>query len=537
MRRIAIILGVVLVVLAIATLAVHILFDANRLRPILESKLSAALSRDVRIGSLELSILSGGVTARDVAISDDAAFSGEPFIHTGSLHVSVELKPLLFDHQLNITGITVDQPDVRLVQTLAGKWNYSTLGLAAAAGATPARATPPPPPATAAHMQIGSFRVTGGRISLLIPGGQAAPLVFDQVNVEMKNVSTTGAVPFTLSASLKGGATIQSSGTAGPLSSSDSAATPIEAVVHAAQVDLLKSGLVDDATEITGLATLDANFSGKGDETIFKGKLKLEQLKLVKAGKPAKKPVEITFSLAHQRKTQSGELTECAIRFGSAVADLTGHYDLSGKTPVIHMKLAGPKLDVTELAAMLPAMDVVLPAGASIERGTASVRLAFDGPVDKLLTVGTLGVTNTQLSNYDLATKLRVLSALSGIRVGPHTEIQTLSTNIRVSRAGTQLDGIRLVVPSIGELTGAGFVSPAHALDFKMRVTVTQIAGLVPNAGGLGAIPFTITGTSDNPAFRPDMKTFATDKLHDLTTGKTTPKGLLDGLFGRKPKQ
>lgn len=43
------------------------------------------------IGDLKLSILSGGVSADDLAIADDPAFSGGPFVRAKSLKVGVEL--------------------------------------------------------------------------------------------------------------------------------------------------------------------------------------------------------------------------------------------------------------------------------------------------------------------------------------------------------------------------------------------------------------------------------------------------------------
>jgi AsmA protein len=51
--------------------------------------LTAALGRQVKVGNLSLSLLSGGVTADNISIADDPAFSKTPFVQAKSLNVGV----------------------------------------------------------------------------------------------------------------------------------------------------------------------------------------------------------------------------------------------------------------------------------------------------------------------------------------------------------------------------------------------------------------------------------------------------------------
>lgn len=479
MKRVGIVISVFAVLALAGAVALPRLVDADSFRPLLQSKLSAALGRNVTIGSLELSILSGGVTANDVSVADE--------VHAQSVQVQVKLKPLIFSHQLDVTGVTVVKPEVRL-----------------AIGATRAPSAPP-------RMQIGLFRVTDGRITLLFPEGHAAPFVLDKVSIGMKDVSTAGAMPLTLGANLPDGAAIRVTGTG----------MPLKADLHAERVDLLKAGLVDAETGIEGVATIDASVADEAGVPVVKGKIRIERLKLAKNGTPASKPVDVDFDLGNN------ELTKCEIRVGSAAIDVSGQYDAGGKTPVIHMKTAGVRLPAADLAALLPAVGVVLPKGVSIDKGTVSFAIAIDGAADSPVIAGKLSVNEARLANYDLGTKLKVLGELAGIRVSRDTEIQSLSANVRVATNGTTLDAIRVVAPSIGELTGRGTVDAARTLDFRMRLT----------RGALGAIPFVIEGTPDNPTFRPDMKTFASDKAHDLTKEAASAERRLTGLVVRKPKK
>jgi hypothetical protein len=95
------------------------------------------------------------------------------------------------------------------------------------------------------------------------------------------------------------------------------------------------------------------------------------------------------------------------------------------------------------------------------------------------------------------------------------------------------------VAPAIGELAGAGTISPAKDLNFKMRAKL-KAGGVmsVLNTGGETAIPFSIAGTSSEPKFVPDVKGMvsgiAAGKLKPLDSdiGKAA-EGIV-GLFGRK---
>ncbi len=85
----------------------------------------------------------------------------------------------------------------------------------------------------------------------------------------------------------------------------------------------------------------------------------------------------------------------------------------------------------------------------------------------------------------------------------------------------------------MGELAGAGTISPSHALDFKMRATVH--ANAVVSTLAPPNIPFLITGTSSDPLFRPDVGQLATEEINrglngvkvgGLDVGKTAGQAL-----------
>jgi AsmA protein len=178
------------------------------------------------------------------------------------------------------------------------------------------------------------------------------------------------------------------------------------------------------------------------------------------------------------------------------------------------MKLSGPDMPVQELEALLPALGVVLPAGASLQGGNASAHLSMEGPADRLVTSGLLAVNNTRLVGFDLPKKMASIEKLAGIKGGPDTDIQTLSANVRSTPDGTSTQDIKLVVPAIGDLSGGGTISPANTLDFKMSAIV-HTSGLLGVIGNK-PIPFTVEGTCTDPVFKPDMKTVVKEEIQSI---------------------
>src|SRR5689334_3828066 len=131
LRYILIAVGVLVLLLIIAPF----LIPVNRFRPTIEEKASAALGRKVQVGDLSLSLLGGALSAEDLSIGDDPKFSPSPFLTAKSLTVGVEMMPLIFSKQLNVTGITIDEPQVTLLKNPKGDWNYSSIGANSGGGA------------------------------------------------------------------------------------------------------------------------------------------------------------------------------------------------------------------------------------------------------------------------------------------------------------------------------------------------------------------------------------------------------------------
>ncbi len=529
MRRALKWVGIFLAVFVLAVVSLPFLINVNQFKPMLESELSTVLNREVKLGNLKLSLLSGEVTAEDLSVAEDQAFGKPAFIRAQSLSVGAEMWPFLMSRRLIVTYLTIDQPEIALVQAPSGDWNFSSLG-----GKTKRSQPPAPDPGTAPlDLSVKLVKITNGRLKLGRTLGHWKPLVLEQVNIELRDFSAVEAFPFTLSGRVGGGGTIQLNGNAGPINPTDSAMTPVNASLKVAQLDLASSGMNDFAPDLAGLVSLVGTGLSDGRIMQVAGKLKAEKLKLSKKGTPATRPVEFDFTAHHDLRKHSGTLRQGDIHIGGALAHLTGTYAEQGESMMLNMKLAGPHMAMPELESLLPALAVVLPEGSRLDGGTASAILTMQGPADKLVTSGSLALNNFRLMGFDLPKKMASIEKLAGIKGGADTEIETLSADVHVAPDGASAQGIKLVVPAIGYLSGAGTVSPANDLDFKMSATVhtSGLLAIVANT----PIPFAVYGTCANPVFVPDMKAVVKEKVKAVEGGlEKATGGLIKGLLGGK---
>ena len=524
MKRILKIVAIVVGVLIIIAIAIPFFIDANTFRPTLESDLTSALGRQVKVGDLSLRLLAGAVSADDISIADDPAFSKSPFVQAKSLKVGVEMVPLIFHKTLNVTELTLNQPEINLVRSQNGeKWNFSSLGGNNTSAPKPAASSSGNP-----NLSVAKLNVSDGQLTVSRAGSGEKPQVYDKVNIEVTNFSFTSSFPFTMSAQLPANGSLKLDGKAGPINANNAAETPLEAKVTIQKVNLAESGIIDSAAGISGVADYDGAITSDGHQAKTQGKLTATNLQVVKKGSPAGKPVTVTYTVMHDLDKQTGTIPQCEIAMGKAVSHVTGTYDAHGNVTAINLKINGQGMPVDDLEAILPAVGVILPPKATLKGGTLATNMDVSGPVDKLVTVGTVKLENSTLANFNLGSKLSAISALSGKNTGNDTTIQNFSSSVRVAPEGTKADNINLNVPAIGVVTGAGTVSPSNELAFKMNAEV----------GGMG-IPFGVSGTSSDPKFVPDVKGIATGLLKGLSQGNTqqNPVNNVMGLFNKKKPQ
>ncbi len=527
------IIGIVLVVLIVVILVLPFLIDVNSFKPRLESELSSALGRQVAVGDLGLSIWSGSVSASNISISDDPAFSTKPFVQAKSLQVGVELMPLILSKSLQVTDLTLTEPQITLLSSPSGKWNFSSLG---------GRKKPADPSPSGSKMDFSVKKLAVKDGSLSIGKANSSKVTtYKNVDVTVKNFSATSQFPFTLSADLPGGGNLKLDGQAGPVDANDTAATPLDAQLNVKNMDLAASGFASPG--MAGIADFDGKVNSDGKQLHSSGTIHAEKLKLAEKGAAARRPVDVKYAIEHNLQRESGTVSKCDVAMGKAIADLTGNYQMQGDTTNLKLRLDGQNMPVDELVAMLPALGVVLPSGSSLTGGTLSTALAIGGTSANPMITGPIKLANTKLSGFSVGSKLSAISKFTGgASSGSDTDIQNFSTDMHYAPAGIQTQNVNLTVPALGVLTGNGTIGPGGQLDYKMSANLsggavtglTQLAGL-GNKGG--SLPFFIRGTTSNPQFVPDVQGMLGSQFKSAVPGQSPANSAIEklgGLFGKK---
>ena len=459
-------------------LIVPFLIPVNQFRPSIEEKASAALGRKVTLGSLRLSILSGSIAAENLSIGDDPKFSSSPFLTAKSVKVGIELLPLIFSKRLNVTAITIQNPQVMFISNAAGRWNYSSLG----GSSDKAEFTLAP----------GSARSSGSTVSPAVLAIKKLDLndgqfnigstilekhsTYDHANVSASDVSVTHKFPVDVSVDLPGGGKFKLNGRVGPFNRSDVSLTPVNASLNVSSLNLALTGFLDPSLGLGGTLDLNATLGSQNGEADTKGTAKLSKALLVAGGSPASEPVVVDFSTKYYLRENAGVLSPSTVKIGSAAAHLNGTYH-AAQDIVVNIKLDGQDMPAKDLESFLPALGIILPKGATLQVGTLNANLNLIGPTNKLVTSGNVGLYGAKLTGFDLGSKLSAIASITGIQTGKYLQIEKLTTNLRMVPDGLKADHVLIVVPSFGNLVGGGGIDSKNNLDFDMTATLNDAPG------------------------------------------------------------
>jgi len=515
--------GIAILVIILILFVLPFLIPVNKFRPTIEQKASEALGRKVSVGNLSLSILGGSLGMDDLSISDDPKFESGPFLTAKNVKVGVELMPLIFSQQVNVTEIKIVNPQVTMLKDPKGNWNFSSIGGSSSKSAPSSGSSSTP------AVSVKELSLEDGQITLGSTNSQKRS-VYTKVNLKATDVAMSNNFPVTLSMNLPGGGDLKIDGKVGPVDSSNAAFTPQNVKLNVDNLDLAKTGFLDPSQGLAGLVDIDANLVSQGGKMTTKGQLKLSKAVLVAGGSPSGTPAVIDFNTTYDLASGSGVLSPSTLKIGNAKTNLSGTYKSEGDEFAVDMKVNGQGLPATDLEAFLPALAINLPSGSSLTAGTLSTDLHVTGPTNKLVTDGTIGLFNGKLSGFDLGQKMSSIGSLAGIKSGKDLDIEKFTSNVHMAPTGLKADNIDLVVPALGTVVGNGTLDSKNNMDFKLVASVNSsvvsaaagsaggalagVGGVAGKALGGGAtscknggikVPLQVHGTTSNPQFVPDV--------------------------------
>jgi AsmA protein len=499
------------------------LVDMDSMRPKLESILGSALSREVHIGKMELSILAGGLRAHDLSIADDPAFSSERFLESKALGVKVGLFSLIFSHTLHVNSLIVEQPRVNLVRSSSGQWNFSTIGgnaehVDADTAAIDSWFAPSDPDCSQPFV-FDQIKITNGTI--LMPATVTASdddskkVTLENINIDLHNVNIDKVMSFVISERVPGGAKIELRGEAGPVDHNNPEGTPFHSTISLTHMDLAKAMGPFASSGLSGVLALNASVTSDGKTLRSEGHGHVDKLRVARTGTPSNQGISFLYSTDYSMKKESGVVRSGEISAGKGQVEVSGSYSTRGGVFVSHLKLRGSDVPLDSVQVVLGALGVELPAGSKLHAGTVTASVSLEGPMDRLVTSGTAELTNARLTAFDLGSKLANIKGLSGLKSGPDLRIESLSSQFRVAPQDTQISNFKSEFTGIGGVTGEGNIDATSHLDLAMVAHIPSqgVTRTILNHVGLSGVPndvpFKVTGTTSLPIFEPDLSVMA----------------------------
>jgi AsmA protein len=509
----AVLAGILLVVLVLPYMV-----NVDSLRPRLEAALQSQLGREVHIGYLELSFLSGGAKAGDLSIADDPAFGRRPFLHAKSLEVGVSFLSLIFSHSLRVTSLTIEQPELVLAKSSSGKWNFSDIGSRPTSNADPFRDSDPSDAdmesAPRTSFSLDRLKVRNATLTIPTAPGSVDTYTLKNIDIDMRNASLDRSMSFSVSTHSDAGK-IELRGQAGPINLENPEQTPFRATIRGARADLAQIARLSSSAGLSGILGLDATVTSDGQSLHSEGTAHVANLRLAGNGSGSRQPVALQYVTEYSFAHHAGSLSSCEISVRKSTAHLGGTYQVRGTNLVAHLRLTGSQLPLDDVEGVLPALGIHLPGGSELNGGSVSANIALDGPFDRLITTGAAQIANAHLSGFYLGSKLSRIPGLSGAATGSDIGIVTLSSGFRISPQGTHISNFNSQISGIGNLTGDGDIDAGDELNFQMAAhlpkggilrTALDYTGLkkVPDD-----IPFQVVGTTSVPLFLPDSSGLA----------------------------
>ena len=272
-RGVLIAAAVCLLLVAGLLVSLTVFLNGQGLRERIETALSHALGRPVRMDSLQFSLATGSAVAHSLRIADDPRFGTEPFVRAADVRLGLALWPLLTRREVEIGSVELRRPQIRLLRDAAGVWNYGSFGASFGSRSTAAEQDARGAPRThgrgSAALAVSRIEVVDGQVLVRVmsQADTAQDRLYDGVDVEVTHFDGHRAFPFRVAARLPAGGAVQVTGSAGPFGREAAAASPVTAHVTVTHLDLAAAGLVKTTAPVTGLlprVSADLSWGGNG---------------------------------------------------------------------------------------------------------------------------------------------------------------------------------------------------------------------------------------------------------------------------------
>lgn len=191
LKWLGIIVGVVVVILIIASITLPYFLPLERIKEMASQKASDAIHRNVTIGKVSFNIFTG-IQLNDLSISNRPGFSKDPFISADRIDLKYDLWKLL-GGTIEIDKVVLVRPQILIETKIDGSSNYSDL--VGVKKPSPKSAASPQKKKEAISIMISKFAVENGLLTLHQPYNV---IQLKDLNVSLSGISLVTKKPMNL---------------------------------------------------------------------------------------------------------------------------------------------------------------------------------------------------------------------------------------------------------------------------------------------------------------------------------------------------
>jgi uncharacterized protein involved in outer membrane biogenesis len=483
MRKLAITIVVLVLVVVAALLVVPHLIDINQYRGQIQAELQKRLNRPVQLGNLAMSSFPLQVQVESVSIGDDPNFhSNAPFAQVGELDISVKLLPLL-GKTIEIKSLELKRPRIELIRSARGEWNFSTLGQNSTApqNASPAKQAPSPAPQAASQpseFSLGELKITDGQIAVTDYQKHESRAVYDHIDLALKDYAP--GRPFSLDVAVhlpgSGSQALELSGEGGPINDAQMLNTPFKGTVKLNQVSLSGAQKFLNAEALRGTDAVisgSTDFSNSNGRMTANGSLKLENA--VIHGVEVGYPISTDFDLVDDLNNDVIQIKKGALKLGSTPLALNGTLNTRPTPSVIDLSLNASNASIQEAARLAAAFGIAFSPNAKIA-GQLTADVHAQGPTDHLALNGNVSGRNLEITGKDIKQPVRV----PAIELSMNPQ-QIQSNSFTATSGGTTLNV---------QMTLSQYVGNSPNVDATLKTVNAKVEELlnIAKAYGLDAV-------------------------------------------------
>ncbi len=396
MRKLGYVIAGIVLLLVIALLAAPAFLDVNRYRPRIQAELEQHLDRPVALGTIHLRLLPPSFRVENVVIAEDPALhTGRPFAQVPNLYVKPRLLPLL-SGTVELSALELERPQVELIRTAQGNWNFATIGKTSAK---------PPGASASPAVVLDHLQLTDGQMALTDMQKRQPRAVYDHIDLDLRNFAADKQFDITLAAHLPGAGVqkIELNGSAGPVKQNNMAATPFQGSLKLDQVAIVALQKFLNSDALKGIdATLSGIINAHNQDGVLAGdgNLKIENARL--RGAFIDYPITLTFKASDDLNQELLRIAEGALKLGATPISLTGTISTKSDPAQLDVHVKASNASISEMARLAGAMGVAFNPGTKVE-GSINADLTARGAASAPAMNGSIKAQDIRISGANLA--------------------------------------------------------------------------------------------------------------------------------------